>query len=282
MMESHSIVPVSVVIPCFRCSKTIGHAVASIAQQTIKPAEVILVDDASGDSTLSVLQELAQAYPGWVKVLRLGENRGAASARNAGWEAASQPYIAFLDADDAWHPEKLRIQYEYMCSNPEVAVSGHQCMWLRDGETPPDAPLIMTTSKIEAISLIFRNCFSTPTVMLKRNIQFRFSDNKRYCEDSYLWQQIAFAGLLVTRMETTLAYIHKAPYGEGGLSAQLWEMEKGELDNLVTLYQAGRINWLLLIVATGFSILKYVKRLVVTWINRTACLLRRKREDVRN
>lgn len=281
-MENHSIVPVSAVIPCFRCSKTIGRAVTSIAQQTIKPAEVILVDDASGDGTLSVLQELSQAYPGWIKVLRLSENRGAASARNAGWEAASQPYIAFLDADDEWHPEKLRIQYEYMCSNPEVAVSGHQCMWLHDSEVPPDTPLILITSKIEPISLIFRNCFSTPTVMLKRNIQFRFSDNKRYCEDLYLWQQIAFAGLPVMRMESPLAYIHKAPYGEGGLSAQLWEMEKGELGNFVALYQAGHINWLLFIAVTGFSLLKYVKRLVVTWINRTACLLRRKKEDVRN
>lgn len=271
MMEDHVVVPVSAVIPCFRCSTTIGRAVKSIAQQTIKPVEVILIDDASEDGTLPVLQELAQVYPGWVKVLQLNENRGAASARNAGWEAASQPYIAFLDADDAWHPEKLRIQYEYMCSNPEVVISGHQCMWLRDGETPPNVPLILTTSKIEPVSLIFKNCFSTPTVMLKRNIPFRFLDKKRYAEDLHLWQQIAFSGLLVTRIESSLAYVHKALYGDGGLSAQLWEMEKGELSNFAALYRAGSINWLLLIAATGFSILKYVKRLVVTWINRAAC-----------
>lgn len=267
-MKNHSLVPVSAVIPCFRCSTTIGRAVASIAQQTAKPVEVILVDDASGDGTLQVLRELAQAHPGWIKVLQLNENRGAASARNAGWEAASQPYIAFLDADDAWHPEKLRIQYEYMCSNPEVAISGHQCIWLHDGETPPDAPLSMAASKIKPVSLIFKSCFSTPTVMLKRCLQFRFPDNKRYSEDLYLWQQIAFSGLPITRMESTLAYIHKAPYGEGGLSAQLWEMEKGELGNFAALYQAGYINWLLLVAATGFSITKYVKRLALTWIRR--------------
>ena len=79
--------PVSVVIPCWRCSDTVGRAVASVAAQTLRPKEVILVDDGSGDETYSVLCDLADAYePHWIKVLALEQNGGAGWARNAGWE----------------------------------------------------------------------------------------------------------------------------------------------------------------------------------------------------
>ena len=107
MSLQESLAPVSVVIPCYRCSLTIRRALASIAQQSLKPAEVILVDDASGDGTLAVLKELASSYPNWMRLIALETNRGAASARNEGWAAASQPFIAFLDADDTWHREKI-------------------------------------------------------------------------------------------------------------------------------------------------------------------------------
>ena len=62
MIFDRTSVPVSVVIPCFRCETTIARAINSIAQQTRKPAEVILVDDASRDSTLEFLHDLASRY----------------------------------------------------------------------------------------------------------------------------------------------------------------------------------------------------------------------------
>src|SRR5574340_1082572 len=115
--------PVSVVIPCYCCSETIGRALVSIASQTMLPQEVILVEDASpdGGETLGKLRHLAGEYGETfiVKVIALKENCGAGSARNRGWEAAGQPYIAFLDADDAWHPKKIELQYSWMCEHPE-------------------------------------------------------------------------------------------------------------------------------------------------------------------
>ena len=268
MMESHSVVPVSAVIPCFRCSTTIDRAVQSIAQQTIRPAEVILVDDASGDGTLAVLQELEQAYLGWVKILQLNENRGAANARNAGWAAASQPYIVFLDADDAWHIEKLRIQYEYMRDRPSIAVTGHRCIWLRDGKPPSGMPHVSGYTPITPFRLLFRNAFSTPSAMLKRDIPFRFTENKRYCEDYDLWLQIVFGGLQVMLIEADLAYLYKAPYGASGLSAQLWKMEKGELDSFAHLYRKNKINLPVLCLASVFSIVKFGPRAVNVIIKR--------------
>lgn len=264
-----SIVPVSVIIPCFRCTETIKRAISSVLQQISMPTEVILVDDASGDETLAVLREFEQQYPDWIKVIALAENQGAASARNAGWAKASQSYIAFLDADDSWHPEKLCIQYEYMRKNPDITLCGHQCALLRDSESPPALPKNLQVTKISAGSLLLKNAFSTPTVILKRDIPFRFREGVRYSEDILLWQQIAFAGLQVVRIESPLAYVHKPFYGAGGLSAQLWKMEKGELSNFVVLYQAGSIGFLQCAVAILFSIIKFSKRLLVTTLKRS-------------
>lgn len=275
-------VPVSVVVPCYQCAATIGRAVESVLEQSVIPVEIILVEDCSGDETLEALQNLARTYPARLKVLQMTRNQGAASARNAGWLVATQQYVAFLDADDSWHPEKLQIQYEYMRDNPHVALSGHQCALLRDSGLPPVLPKKMNATKISAVSLLFRNAFSTPTVMLKRDIPFRFQEGVRYLEDLLLWQKIAFAGLQVVRIESPLAYVHKPFYGVGGLSAQLWKMERGELRNIVMLYEAGSISFLQLVAATSFSIVKYIKRVLVSTTKGLAKLPLRASNDVRN
>lgn len=260
--------PVSVVIPCFRCGPTIGRAVASIVDQTQKPAEVLLVDDASGDETWSVLQQLVAGYPGWVKVLALAQNQGPSAARNTGWDAATQPYLAFLDADDSWHPEKIRIQYGFMRDNPDIDVSGHRCLWVRLDEPLPQIPDEVMITKISVPDLIFGTRLSTPTIMLKRRIPFRFEVNKRYAEDVHLWRQIACASGKVVRIESPLAFMHKAPYGASGLSAELWPMEKGDLSSLLSLYKAKQISRMLLTLGSTFSLVKYLKRIVHVQLSR--------------
>ncbi|MFZ3139354.1 glycosyltransferase family 2 protein [Polaromonas sp.] len=259
---------VSVIIPCYRCKDSIGRAINSILQQTLLPYEVILVDDASHDGTLEVLHEIAKKYPDWIKVIEQKINTGAAGARNKGWSATVQPYIAFLDADDSWHPDKISIQYKYMHDNELVAISGHHCIVISDSSAYVKIPSLFGVKTIKPISLIFKSCFSTPTVMLRREVPFRFAENKRFSEDFYLWQQIALSGLLVARIELPLAYVHKKLYGESGLSAQLWEMEKGELDNFVRLYKSKKLTWSLFIGACFFSFFKFLKRVFFTFLSK--------------
>jgi len=272
--------PVTVIVPCYRCTQTIERAIASIIRQILLPEEVLLVDDHSDDGgrTLDLLYRLQQRYQDKVdlKVMPLKKNGGPAGARNAGWDAATQPYIAFLDADDEWHPEKLDIQYKYMRENPKIAVTGHRYTLLRENNSTPIAFSIIEYKKINPKSLLFQNCFPTSSVMLTSNIPFRFTAEKRCAEDFYLWQQIAFAGFQIVRIEACLVQYYKALYGENGLSGQLWKMERGELDNFVALYRSKSINGLLLIAATGFSIMKYVKRQIVTWVRRSVCKPHRK------
>ena len=90
----NAIVPVSVVVPCYRCRATIERAVASVVAQTWRPAQLILVDDASDDDTAVLLDAIQQRLGDWVEVLALAENGGAAQARNAGWERATQTFVA--------------------------------------------------------------------------------------------------------------------------------------------------------------------------------------------
>lgn len=265
-MQNEAVVPVTAVIPCFRCVRTIERAVDSIVKQTQKPFEVILVDDASGDETLAVLRQIEQNYSGWVKVIALSENSGAASARNAGWAVATQPYIAFLDSDDAWHPKKLEVQYGYMNAHPEVALSGHGYRQLAQNDVLPDWDVSVFTSQfIPKWLLMLSNRFVTPSVMLRRDIEQRFVEKQRYMEDHMLWLKIVCSGGLVVKISAPLAAIYKRPFGVTGLSAQFWSMERGDLGNYRRLYRENCINVVQFGALAVYSVLKYIRRLVIYW-----------------
>jgi len=266
MMSDLKIAPVSVVIPCFRCSLTIRRAVSSIENQTQKPAEVILIDDASGDTTLAVLKEIENEHPNWVKVVHFDENKGAASARNAGWVVATQPYVAFLDADDAWHPKKIEIQYAYMTQHPDVVLCGHGYKRLSNENLLPDWGVTKYVAQpIHKWLLMLSNKFVTPSVMLKREIGQRFVERQRYMEDHMLWLLVVCSGGKIVKLSAELAAIYKRPFGVMGLSAQKWSMERGDLGNYRRLYFADCINGYQLLALGTYSLLKYIRRLIIYW-----------------
>jgi glycosyltransferase involved in cell wall biosynthesis len=258
-------VPVSVVIPCYRCAQSIERAVASVAFQTALPMELILVDDASGDDTWAVLTRLEKEHPGLVKLLRLVENQGAGSARNAGWAAASQPFIAFLDADDAWHPKKIEIQYAYMRANPDVALCGHGHRMLKENVLPSWKVRPGPVRPIRKWALMRSNRFVTPSAMLRSDVKPRFVDRQRYMEDHMLWLKIVCSGGRVVKLSEELAAIYKEPFGITGLSAQVWLMERGDLGNYRRLYVDNSIGSYQLAALGAYSALKYVRRLMIYW-----------------
>lgn len=257
---------VSVVIPCYQCASTIERSVNSVLAQSAMPREIILVDDFSNDETLSVLYSLQSRNKNIIKIRALGVNSGAASARNAGWDIATQPYIAFLDSDDSWHPEKLNIQYFYMRDHPNIILSGHLCSFVPLNILANEKVSDLVIKKISPLSLLFKNSFSTPTVIIKKDIPVRFREGRRFAEDVFLWQEIAFLKLPIVRLEHLLAIVHKPLYGASGLSSQLWKMEMGELRNFIDLYKADRIGFLLLGTSIIFSIAKFIRRVLVTAI----------------
>lgn len=268
MSEQLRFAPVSVVIPCYRCADTLQRAVDSVAAQSQLPTEVILVDDCSGDGTADMLVAIARAFePGWVRIVTLDENKGAGSARNAGWAVATQPYIAFLDSDDAWHPKKIQIQLAYMLAQPAVVLCGHAHLVLgpalQANWALSDAALPAKSRRLPKWLLLVSNRFVTPSAMIRRDVIQRFEERQRYMEDHMLWLSVVCAGGRVDRLVMPLAAIFKRPYGQAGLSAQLWLMERGDIGNYLRLLRQGHIRRAQFVGLILLSVAKFVRRIVV-------------------
>jgi glycosyltransferase involved in cell wall biosynthesis len=257
--------PVSVVIPCYKSSETVRRAVDSVLNQTAPPREIILVDDCSGDTTLAVLKRIAaeHAEPA-IRVIALERNVGPGAARNEGWRAATQPYIALLDHDDSWHPRKLEIQYGWMAAHPEVGLTSHALVEARAADELPRVPAQCDAQLVGRRELLLSNRFQTSTVMLRANLPFRFDESRQYLEDYLLWLEIVLHKHPAVRLDAPLAMQHKAIFGEGGLSAQLWTMEKGELNAYRRVLREGLISFPAFVFLLLFSLAKYAKRLVVS------------------
>ncbi|QNJ97471.1 glycosyltransferase family 2 protein [Constantimarinum furrinae] len=112
---------VSVITPLYNAEGFIAHTIASIQKQTYTQWELILVDDASTDTSLKIAKSHAKEDPR-IKVFSIERNEGAAYCRNYATRLATGEYIAFLDADDLWHSQKLEIQLQFMQQN-DCAVS---------------------------------------------------------------------------------------------------------------------------------------------------------------
>lgn len=127
---------VSVVVPVYKGAETIGRCLESIYAQTYPGiSEVIVVDDGSPDNVAEVV---ARDYP-QVTLLRQA-NAGVSAARNRGASVAKGEYIAFLDADDAWLPEKISRQVQVLEKHPEFALLLTRSQWLEADGTPIDLP----------------------------------------------------------------------------------------------------------------------------------------------
>ena len=272
--------PVSVVVPCYRCRSTIHRTVASIAVQTVRPLEAILVDDASGDGTLAELERIRDELgAGWVRIIALPANGGPSVARNAGWDAARGKYVAFLDADDAWHPRKIERQFAFMEAHPEVALCGHLSRQIRGSEPFEPDPLTDHVRRISRFELLASNRFSPRSAMLRRDLPFRFRPDRRYMEDQLLWLQILYAGLSVVRLEEVLAYTFKAPFGEAGLSGHLVAMESAELANYRQLFNEGKFGRLTLTALWAWSCLKFVRRVALVAVRKALASLPSRSSD---
>ncbi len=253
---------VSVIIPCFEAAETIERALASVAAQSLRPAEVIVVDDGSRDATLRVLDDLVAAYgENWLRVFRLPVNRGPAAARNFAWSRATQPLLAFLDADDTWHPEKLALQVPFMLARSEYAFCGHRVVENAAG-LPAELPKDYEVSEYALRDLAWGNPFRTPGVLLRRGVSQRFCDGQRHGEDFYLWLGLLANGRRAAFIDLPLAVTHKPAFGSGGQSLRLWAMERGELRALGAV--RAELGWGRWSLAVTWSLLKFVRRCLLT------------------
>lgn len=110
---------ISVIIPTYNRSELLERSVSSVLAQTYPSLELIVVDDGSTENISEAVQALANDT---ATVIRRTRRGGAAAARNSGCEAARGEFIAFLDSDDEWLPEKLQMQFSLLREKPEIAL----------------------------------------------------------------------------------------------------------------------------------------------------------------
>lgn len=227
----------SVVIAAFNAGSTIRAALQSCLSQTLPPFEIIVVDDASTDATVEIVQEF---FPS-VALISFAENKGVSAARNAGWEAASGDYVAFLDSDDSWHFEKLFWVNENLKNKPSVNFIGHQ---FSTESFMASSPLNASiTKELNFSTLLLRNQIQGSCIVIKKAIPQRFDEAMRYCEDYDLALRCAYQQPILF-LESPLSILSRPQQSEGGLSANKWAMRKGEL---YLFGKLGKLNPLLML-----------------------------------
>jgi glycosyltransferase involved in cell wall biosynthesis len=126
--------PISVVIPAFNRQDYVVACIESAASQTAAPQEILVIDDGSTDETGTIARRLGAT------VIRQA-NAGVSAARNTGIKAASAPWIAFLDTDDVWLPEKLEMQWEALALCPRAGIAFCDFSQFNDGGTIVESTL---------------------------------------------------------------------------------------------------------------------------------------------
>jgi glycosyltransferase involved in cell wall biosynthesis len=259
----------TVIIPCYNSSKTIERAVESIAKQTMRPKEVILIDDASTDQQkdLSCLYQLKDFYKGLlnIHVISLSVNGGPAIARNAGWNISNQPFIAFLDSDDVWLPEKINIQYNWMLLHPEVSVTAHEYLYNKKSKKNQTNFQFINSTRISLNNIYISNRFQTSSVMLKRDLRLRFDTEKRLCEDYQLWIDILLEKYITVLLFIPLGIVYRPIFSNGGISGDIWKMEIAELNIYRNLYKKNKMSLFLFIALSILSFAKFLRRIIITF-----------------
>jgi len=184
---------VSVVIPTYNRARFIAKAIASVLDQTYRDFEIIVVDDGSTDQT----QEKLESYGDRIITHSYTPNRGVSYARNRGIDLARGTYIAFLDSDDFWKPEKLKKQMEFLENHPEYSIVATQCLVNLIDE---DLNTIKYLEKNElhhelTYAKIFQRPFIMPSSILMKKECFdvvgNFDENRRVLEDIDLYLRLA-------------------------------------------------------------------------------------------
>jgi glycosyltransferase involved in cell wall biosynthesis len=266
---------VSVIIPYFNSSNTLARALESVRKQTYQDFEIILINDGSTDQSGSWVNEYINHYPDTNFKHIFQNNSGPSLARNSGIMQSEGKYIAFLDSDDAWEPQKLFAQIEYMEKNPDVALTGTNYYIVKEFKRIR-YKLIPPIIEARFYYMLFKVVFLTSTVMVCREIFFRdniwFKVGKNQAEDLLFFLQIVRRYRAV-RFSIPLADYFKLEYGDpGGLTSDLTKLFVNELDNLKILYSENgqfkdkRISSALYGVLVIYSYLKHFRRtLRVKW-----------------
>lgn len=255
---------ISVIIPVYNAEGTIGAALHSIKIQTEGNFEIIIVNDGSTDNSLEAIYDFKKSNSHLDIIVIDKPHEGVAATRNTGLQIASGNLIAFLDADDEWHPEKTIKQLSILKENPGAGLIGCHFKPLKNKKP------LCRISHITTKEMMYKNFFQTSTVLMHRKVfaTVGFFENTLMCGEErnyFLRVSKNFACVLVN--ENLINYGNgKRGFGQSGLSGNLIQMEIGEIKNLIYAYKVMNMPFMTCCNAIIFSLAKFMRRVFIVYV----------------
>lgn len=268
---------VSVIIPLYNSEKTIKQVLESVVTQTAASEilEVIVVDDGSKDQSATIVEEFIRNHQELNIVLLKKNNGGVSSARNLGLKTAQGEYIALLDSDDLWMPNKIERQLEIFALHPKIVFLGSAYfLGKQKQEIKLSLPWKKTNTLFNATltDIYYKHFPTTPSVMFKRfaieNLGY-FDETQKYGEDINYFQKFCmhYNYYYLPECLVHIAF-NKAYIGSEGLSSNYKKMHLGTITNLQQVYSAGYFSGFKYWVFRMYFELKYWRRSILRLIDK--------------
>lgn len=180
---------VSIILPVFNGEEFLREAIDSILTQSFKDFELIVVDDASQDQSLKILESYRDPR---LIVIKNEVNSGIVIALNKGIKASQGKYIARMDADDISIPDRLKKQIDFLESHPEIGVVGSWGEFIDEkGNSISFVAYPITDNDIKSCLLV-KNCIFHPSVMMRREVivEREYKAGYKHAEDYWLWSEL--------------------------------------------------------------------------------------------
>jgi len=212
---------ISVIIPYYNREQYIDEAVQSVLAQTLKPLEIILVNDCSRESSRRALDHYADTC----RIIDLTRNVGLAGSRNEGIRAARGEFIALLDDDDIWLPNKLEVQRQYMEENPQCSAV-HCSVTAFFANKPDEVWTYFGAGPMTLAQALTDVYWVVPSTLMIRAHVLRtlgsFDESFRECEDRDFMIRSTAAGYRIEGIRQPLIRFRRV--GNDRLSERRWRM----------------------------------------------------------
>ncbi|WP_347273679.1 glycosyltransferase [Candidatus Kuenenia sp.] len=184
---------VSIVMPTYNCAAYLPESIESILAQTYDTYEVVVIDDGSADNTKLVLEP----YMEKIRYIDLGRNEGLPTARNLGIQSAKGEYVAFLDADDIWMPEKLEMSIDQFMKNPDAGMVYSKHINIDSKSQFMEGKIMRRLPSGNIFTQLFfeQNFIICSSVVVRKEVFNKtalFDSELVNCQDWDMWLRIAF------------------------------------------------------------------------------------------
>jgi len=229
---------VSIITPVYNTKKYLNQAIESVKIQTLVDWEMILVDDCSDDGSWELLEDLSE-NDSRIKIFRNSDNSGSGISRNRAIGIAVGKYIAFLDSDDLWHPDKLKVQISLMEKKKWVFSHTSYGYISAEGEKIKST-FHVSNHPVRYRDLLKRTEISCLTAIYNQEVIGKyFMSEHRKKQDYALWLAILKSGIQSYPIDIELAYYRKTP---NSATSKKWKLIINHVNFLMETQQMNLVQ----------------------------------------